>query len=83
MGGQSVINPFDTYAMEEAVRLKEKLGGTVCALSMGIPAVERLLREAMSRGVDSALLLSDRPLPAPIRWPPPTPFPWACAIWGF
>ena len=59
-GRQSVINPFDTYAMEEAVRLKEKLGGTVCALSMGIPAVERLLREAMSRGVDSALLLSDR-----------------------
>ena len=59
-GRQSVINPFDTYAMEEAVRLKEKLGGTVCALSMGIPAVERLLREAMSRGVDSALPLSDR-----------------------
>ncbi len=51
-GRQSVINPFDTYAMEEAVRLKEKLGGTVCALSMGIPAVERLLREAMFRGVD-------------------------------
>ncbi len=59
-GRQSVINPFDTYAIEEAVRLKEKLGGSVCAVSMGIPAVERLLREAMSRGVDSSLLLSDR-----------------------
>lgn len=59
-GRQAVINPFDTYAIEEAVRLKEKLGGSVCAISMGIPAVERLLREAMSHGVDSALLLSDR-----------------------
>lgn len=59
-GRQAVINPFDNYAIEEAVRLKEKLGGSVCAISMGIPAVERLLREAMSRGVDSSLLLSDR-----------------------
>lgn len=57
---QSVINPFDTYAIEEAVRLKEKLGGTVCAMSMGIPATERLLRDAMARGVDSAVLLTDR-----------------------
>ena len=59
-GRQSVINPFDTYAIEEAVRLKEKLGGKVTALSMGIPATQRILREAMSQGVDEALLLSDR-----------------------
>ena len=57
---QSVINPFDTYAIEEAVRLKEKLGGTVYAMSMGIPATERLLRDAMARGVDSSVLLTDR-----------------------
>jgi len=57
---QSVINPFDTYAIEEAVRLKEKLGGTVYAMSMGIPATERLLRDAMARGVDSSILLTDR-----------------------
>ena len=59
-GRQSVINPFDTYAIEEAVQLKEKLGGKVTALSMGIPATQRILREAMSQGVDEALLLSDR-----------------------
>lgn len=49
-GKQSVINPFDAYAIEEAVRLKETCGGAVTALSMGIPATERLLRDAMSRG---------------------------------
>ncbi|MCJ7837299.1 electron transfer flavoprotein subunit beta/FixA family protein [Cuneatibacter sp. NSJ-177] len=59
-GKQSVINPFDAYAIEEAVRLKETCGGAVTALSMGIPATERLLRDAMSRGVDEAVLLSDR-----------------------
>ncbi len=59
-GRQSVINPFDTYAVEQAVQIKEKLGGEVLALSMGIPATERLLRDAMSRGADRSLLLSDR-----------------------
>ncbi len=59
-GRQSVINPFDTHAIEEAVRLKERLGGEICALSMGIPATERLLRDAVARGVDRAVLLTDR-----------------------
>ena len=59
-GRQSVTNPFDTYAIEEAVKIKELLGGEVIGLSMGIPATERLLRDAASRGVDRALLLSDR-----------------------
>ena len=59
-GRQSVINPFDNYAVELAVQLKEKLGGTVTALSMGIPATERLLRDTESRGADAACLLSDR-----------------------
>lgn len=59
-GRQSVTNPFDTYAIEQAVQIKELMGGEVIGLSMGIPATERLLREAMSRGVDRSLLLSDR-----------------------
>lgn len=59
-GRQSVINPFDNYAVELAVQLREKLGGTVTALSMGIPATERLLRDTESRGTDAACLLSDR-----------------------
>lgn len=59
-GRQSVINPFDTYALEEALRLKERLGGQVAVMSMGIPAAARLLREAISQGADRGLLLSDR-----------------------
>ncbi|SKC70425.1 electron transfer flavoprotein subunit beta/FixA family protein [Maledivibacter halophilus] len=59
-GRQSVINPFDTYAIEEALQIKEQHEGEVIAVSMGIPATERLLRDAESRGVDRAVLLSDR-----------------------
>ncbi len=59
-GKQSVVNPFDQTALEVAVRLKEQLGGEVCALSMGIPDTERLLRDCLARGADRAVLLSDR-----------------------
>lgn len=59
-GKQSVINPFDTYALEEAIRIKEKIQGEVIALSMGIPATEKILRDAVSVGADSGMLLSDR-----------------------
>ena len=56
----SVINPFDLYAVELGKRLRDRMGGTLTALSMGIPATERLLRETISRGADDAVLLSDR-----------------------
>ncbi|WP_434310918.1 electron transfer flavoprotein subunit beta/FixA family protein [Hominifimenecus sp. rT4P-3] len=59
-GRQAVVNPFDASALEEAVRIKEQLGGTVTALSMGIPDTERLLRDALGRGADEGVLLSDR-----------------------
>lgn len=59
-GRQSVINPFDASALEEAVCIKERLGGQIVALSMGIPDTVRLLRDALSRGADSGILLSDR-----------------------
>ena len=59
-GRQSVVNPFDAHAIEEAVRLKEARGGSVLAVSMGIPAVEELLRDALARGADEAVLLTDR-----------------------
>lgn len=56
----AIINPFDTYAIEEAVRIKEKLGGEVYGLSMGIPAAAEMLREAVSLRVNKAVLLTDR-----------------------
>lgn len=58
-GKASVINPFDSSALEQAVQIKEKLGGTITALSMGILETGELLRDGMSRGGDDAMLLSD------------------------
>ncbi len=57
---QSVLNPFDSFAVELAVQLKEQHGGTVTTLSMGIPATEALLRDTIARGADNAVLLTDR-----------------------
>jgi electron transfer flavoprotein beta subunit len=59
-GVQSIINPFDMYAIEEGIRLKEKFGGKVTVLTMGPPQAESALKEAISLGCDDAILLSDR-----------------------
>lgn len=59
-GVEAIINPFDEYAVEEGVRIKEKIGGNVTVISMGIPKVAELLRETVAVGVDNAVLLSDR-----------------------
>ncbi len=59
-GVESVINPFDEYAIEEGVRLKERVGGKVIVVTMGPPQAEAALREAVSRGADEAVLVSDR-----------------------
>ncbi|OGX25127.1 MAG: electron transfer flavoprotein subunit beta [Omnitrophica WOR_2 bacterium RIFCSPHIGHO2_02_FULL_45_21] len=59
-GVKSIINPFDMYAIEEGVRLKERFGGKVTILTMGPPQAESALREAISLGADDAILLSDR-----------------------
>lgn len=54
------MNPYDLYAIETALRIKEKTGATVTAISMGPPAAERVLREALWMGCDDGVLLSDR-----------------------
>jgi electron transfer flavoprotein beta subunit len=58
-GVESIINPFDLYALEEGVRLKEAHGGTVRVLTMGPPQAEAALRETISLGADEAYLVSD------------------------
>jgi len=58
-GVESIVNPFDTYALEEGVRIKERYGGKVTAVSMGPPQAEEVLREAIASGADDAVLLSD------------------------
>ena len=59
-GVKCIINPFDMYAIEEAIRIKEKFGGNVIILTMGPPQAEDALREAISLGADEAILVSDR-----------------------
>jgi electron transfer flavoprotein beta subunit len=77
-GVESIINPFDMYAIEEAVRTKEKLNGNVIAVTMGPPQAEDALREAISMGVDEAVLVSDRAFAGSDTWA--TSYTLACAI---
>jgi electron transfer flavoprotein beta subunit len=55
-----IVNPYDTHALEEALRLKDRFGCTVVAISMGPPNAEATLKKALALGADRAILLSDR-----------------------
>lgn len=59
-GASGKVNPYDLYALEMALRLREVAGGCVEALCMGPPQAEEALLEALHMGADSACLLSDR-----------------------
>lgn len=67
-GTKAILNPFDTYAIEEGVQLREKFGGEVIALTMGPPKAEAVLREAISVGVNRGILLSDRAFGGSDTW---------------
>lgn len=67
-GVQSIINPYDRHALEEAVRLKEKYSGNVTVLTMGPPQAEEILREAIACGADDAILVSDRAFAGSDTW---------------
>jgi len=67
-GVESIINPFDMYAIEEAVKLKERFGGYATVVTMGPPQAESVLREALSLGIDSAIHLSDRAFAGSDTW---------------
>jgi electron transfer flavoprotein beta subunit len=53
------INEWDDYALEEAVRIKEKLGGTVTAITIGPEDSDTTLRKCLARGADRAIRLTD------------------------
>jgi len=55
-----IMNPFDTHALEEALRLKDRYGVRTAVISMGPPNTEATLRKALALGADEAILLSDR-----------------------
>jgi len=59
-GVAAIVNPFDEYAIEEGLRLREKFGGKVTVISMGPPQAEEALKQAIAMGADEAILLSDR-----------------------
>lgn len=59
-GVPSIVNPFDAFALEMAVRLKEAAGGTVTVLSMGPGQAVAALKECLSVGADNGFLISDR-----------------------
>lgn len=59
-GVESIINPLDLYAIELAIQIKEKVGGETVAVTMGPPKAVEALKEAISMGVDSGYMLSDR-----------------------
>ena len=67
-GIENIINPFDTYALEAGVRLKEQHGGKVTVITMGPPQAEAALREAISLGADEAILLSDSAFAGADTW---------------
>jgi len=59
-GVESVVNPFDSYAIEEAVRLKEQHNAETCAITMGPPQAVNILKDAIALGIDSVIHLTDR-----------------------
>lgn len=67
-GVETVVNPLDLYAIETALRLREKYGGTVVAVSMGPPQATKALKEAIAMGCDDAVLVSDRKFGGSDTW---------------
>ena len=59
-GVPTIINPYDLFALEAALRLRDKHQGTITVLTMGPPMAEESLRRALSFGPDRAVLLTDR-----------------------
>lgn len=60
MGAQSRTNPYDLFALETALVIREKLGGTVTVLTMGPQQAEEMVRDAYAMGADDGVILSDR-----------------------
>ena len=59
-GAAAKINPYDLYALETALRMRELCGGTVTAVTMGPPQAVAMMKEAYMMGVDEAYVFSDR-----------------------
>ena len=58
--GATRTNPYDLFALETALQLREQVGGTVTVLTMGPPQAEIMMRDTYTMGADEAVILSDR-----------------------
>lgn len=58
--GETKLNPFDNFALETGIRLREQFGGTVTAVTMGPESSVSVLRDAFALGVDECVLLNDK-----------------------
>ena len=67
-GIENIPNPFDEYAIEEALKVKEAKGGTVTALCMGPETAKEALRKAIAMGVEKAVLITDPKLTGSDAW---------------
>ena len=67
-GVRSIINPFDLFAIEEAIRLKENHGGKVTVITMGPPQAKTALKSAIAMGADSGFLVSSRAFAGSDTW---------------
>ena len=64
----TIMNPDDKAGLEAALRIKDKFGAEVTALTMGLPKAEEVLREAMAMGADNGILVTDRVLGGADTW---------------
>lgn len=62
-GAPRKTSDFDRNAVEEAVRIREKHGGTLTAISVGAPTAREALRDALALGADEAVLFTDPSIP--------------------
>jgi electron transfer flavoprotein beta subunit len=67
-GVEAVVNPFDEYAIEEALRIREKAGGVVKVITMGPPQADVALRSAIAMGADEGILVTDRQFAGSDTW---------------
>ena len=77
-GVEAVVNPFDEYAIEEALRIREKAGGVVKVITMGPPQAEIALRSTIAMGVDEGILITDMKFAGSDTWA--TSYTLSCAI---
>lgn len=59
-GVESIINPYDVYAIEAALRIKKETDAEITVFTMGPAQADEMLRKAISLGIDNAVLITDR-----------------------